>query len=77
MTGTVPNFIDIVLNLGTAALKQDSIISQAHGANKTLVFYGDETWLKLFPKSFIRSDGTTSFYISDYTEVFCLITHYS
>ncbi|XP_050441011.1 GPI ethanolamine phosphate transferase 2 isoform X2 [Adelges cooleyi] len=69
MTGTVPNFIDIVLNLGTAALKQDSIISQARGANKTLVFYGDETWLKLFPKSFIRSDGTTSFYISDYTEV--------
>jgi len=68
-TGTVPNFIDLVLNLDSSAVKQDSIIHQARAANKRVIFYGDETWLKLFPNSFVRHDGTTSFYISDYTEV--------
>ncbi|XP_001947092.2 GPI ethanolamine phosphate transferase 2 isoform X1 [Acyrthosiphon pisum] len=68
-TGTVPNFIDLVLNLDSSAVQQDSIIYQARAANKQVIFYGDETWLKLFPNSFVRHDGTTSFYISDYTEV--------
>lgn len=27
--------------------------------------FGDETWLKLFPNSFLRSDGTTAFYVMD------------
>lgn len=58
-----------MLNLDSSAVQQDSIIYQARIANKRLLFYGDETWLKLFPNSFIRHDGTTSFYISDYTEV--------
>ena len=31
--------------------------------------FGDDTWLKLFPNHFDRSDGTTSFFVSDYTEV--------
>ena len=30
---------------------------------------GDETWVKLFPKHFVEYDGTTSFFVSDYTEV--------
>ncbi|XP_025410553.1 GPI ethanolamine phosphate transferase 2-like isoform X2 [Sipha flava] len=68
-TGTVPNFIDLVLNLDSSAVQQDSIIYQACAANKHVIFYGDDTWLKLFPNSFIRYDGITSFYISDYTEV--------
>ena len=29
-----------------------------------LVFYGDDTWLKLFPGMFARHDGTTSFFVS-------------
>jgi len=68
-TGTLPNFIDLVLNLDSSAVQQDNIIYQARSANKQVIFYGDDTWLKLFPNSFIRYDGTTSFYISDYTEV--------
>lgn len=50
----------------------------AHGSGKGekasggLVFYGDDTWLKLFPQSpsdatdpfFKRSDGTSSFFVS-------------
>jgi len=65
----LPNFIDLVLNLNSSAVQQDNIIHQAHLANKQVIFYGDNTWLKLFPNSFVRYDGTTSFYISDYTEV--------
>ena len=26
--------------------------------------YGDDTWLKLFPETFTRADGTTSFFVS-------------
>lgn len=26
--------------------------------------YGDDTWLKLFPDTFSRADGTTSFFVS-------------
>lgn len=29
-----------------------------------IVFYGDDTWLKLFPSFFAASDGTTSFFVS-------------
>ena len=26
--------------------------------------FGDDTWIKLFPKLFSRTDGTTSFFVS-------------
>ena len=29
-----------------------------------LVMYGDDTWLKLFPNTFSRADGTSSFFVS-------------
>lgn len=29
-----------------------------------MVMLGDETWLKLFPELFIRSDGVGSFFVS-------------
>ena len=34
-----------------------------------MIFFGDNTWLKLFPNSFTRYDGTSSFFVNDYTEV--------
>ncbi|XP_046445872.1 GPI ethanolamine phosphate transferase 2-like isoform X2 [Daphnia pulex] len=34
-----------------------------------MVFYGDDTWLKLFPGKFLRSEGTTSFFVNDFKEV--------
>ena len=68
-SGTIPGFIDVVLNFDSSSLEEDNLISQMKMAAKNLVFYGDDTWLKLFPEHFIRSDGTTSFYVSDYTEV--------
>lgn len=68
-TGTVPNFIDVALNLEGTASIGDNIILQAKKRGNKMVFYGDDTWLKLFPHHFERSDGTTSFFVSDFTEV--------
>ncbi|KAI4469049.1 phosphatidylinositol glycan-related [Holotrichia oblita] len=68
-TGSVPQFIDVVLNLLNTESATDSIIHQAVRYGKKIVFYGDDTWLKLYPNIFLRSEGTTSFYVYDYTEV--------
>ncbi|XP_069352599.1 GPI ethanolamine phosphate transferase 2 isoform X3 [Eulemur rufifrons] len=69
MTGSLPGFIDVVRNLNSPALLEDNVIRQAKAAGKRIFFYGDETWIKLFPKHFVEYDGTTSFFVSDYTEV--------
>ena len=75
-TGSVPSFLDVILNFAesdttsTLAL-QDNWPSQLQRKTdgKHLVMYGDDTWLKLFPGMFARSDGTSSFFVSDFTEV--------
>lgn len=69
MTGSLPGFVDVVRNLNSPTLLEDNVITQAKAAGKRIIFYGDETWVKLFPKHFVEYDGTTSFFVSDYTEV--------
>uniref|UniRef100_A0A8C2TIQ6 Phosphatidylinositol glycan anchor biosynthesis class G (EMM blood group) n=1 Tax=Coturnix japonica TaxID=93934 RepID=A0A8C2TIQ6_COTJA len=69
MTGSIPGFIDVVVNLNSPALMTDNLIWQAKAAGKRIIFYGDDTWVKLFPKHFVEYDGTTSFFVSDFTEV--------
>lgn len=64
VTGGIPSFIDYVGNLNSPELAEDNLIHQLHRSGKKLVFYGDDTWLKLFPSTFIRSEGTTSFFVS-------------
>ncbi|XP_078494079.1 GPI ethanolamine phosphate transferase 2, catalytic subunit-like [Ciona intestinalis] len=69
-TGSIPGFVDVVFNLDqSSALKEDNIIEGMRRNGKKMVFYGDDTWIKLFPDSFTRKNGTTSFFVSDYTEV--------
>ncbi|XP_054593926.2 GPI ethanolamine phosphate transferase 2 isoform X1 [Nothobranchius furzeri] len=68
-TGSIPGFIDVVMNLNSPALLEDNLIWQANTAGKRIIFYGDDTWVRLFPKHFMEYDGTTSFFVSDYTEV--------
>lgn len=79
-TGSVPAFIDLILNFAesdtTSTLaSQDTWLAQLREnfySDKTkageqpgrLFFYGDDTWLKLFPSFFAESDGTTSFFVS-------------
>ncbi|OWF42123.1 GPI ethanolamine phosphate transferase 2-like [Mizuhopecten yessoensis] len=68
-TGSIPGFVDVVLNFGSSELHEDNIIDQMKRAGKRVMFYGDDTWIKLFPHHFVESDGTTSFFVTDYTEV--------
>lgn len=67
--GTVPSFVDIALNFGSSRLSKDSIVNQLVKERKKIVFYGDDTWIKLFPDMFARQEGTTSFFVSDFFEV--------
>ncbi len=74
-TGSVPSFLDVVLNFAesdTSSIlaNQDTWLAQMRAKpDGKLVMYGDDTWLKLFPGFFERADGTTSFFVSDFTEV--------
>jgi hypothetical protein len=77
-TGGIPGFVDVVLNFDSSELQEDNLITQLHRSGRKMVFYGDDTWIRLFPDHFVRSDGTTSFFVTDYTEVrnFCLPLFY-
>eukprot|EP00743_Colponemidia_sp_Colp-15_P010185 GILK01011193.1.p1 GENE.GILK01011193.1~~GILK01011193.1.p1 ORF type:complete len:908 (+),score=142.88 GILK01011193.1:326-2725(+) len=47
----------------------DNLISKLQQRNRSMVFYGDDTWLRLFPDAFVRSEGVNSFYVLDTVEV--------
>ena len=81
-TGSIPSFLDVLLNLDEsdssstlstqdtwlAQMKRKHLPKSETGTGK-LVMYGDDTWLKLFPETFDRADGTMSFFVADFTEV--------
>lgn len=69
-TGSIPSFLDVILNFAesdtsSTLATQDTWLAQmkAKGSGK-MVMYGDDTWIKLFPETFDRTDGTTSFFVS-------------
>ncbi|GAB7343646.1 hypothetical protein MBLNU457_1639t1 [Dothideomycetes sp. NU457] len=79
-TGSVPSFVDLILNFAesdtsSSLATQDTWLAQIRShlhpeqGEGRLVFYGDDTWLKLFPDFFAEHDGTSSFFVSDFTEV--------
>ncbi|KAF5275089.1 hypothetical protein FQA39_LY07026 [Lamprigera yunnana] len=68
-TGRVPQFLDIVYNLASTGVIQDSVLHRAKDIGKKLVFYGDDTWLKLYPNVFERFEGVSSFFVNDFTQV--------
>lgn len=69
-TGSIPSFLDVILNFAesdtTSTLAyQDTWLAQLKAKDGgKLVMYGDDTWLKLFPETFERADGTSSFFVS-------------
>ena len=69
-TGSIPSFVDLILNFDEADTSstlaaQDTWLAQLKAVNKgKLLMYGDDTWLKLFPETFDRQDGTTSFFVA-------------
>ncbi|KAF2785696.1 alkaline phosphatase-like protein [Melanomma pulvis-pyrius CBS 109.77] len=74
-TGSIPSFLDVILNFAesdtsSTLAAQDTWLAQLKAKDGgKLVMYGDDTWLKLFPDFFARADGTSSFFVSDFTEV--------
>lgn len=74
-TGTIPNFIDVVLNLGSSKLNIDSLLHQISKGNEKIVFAGDNTWTKMFPDLFERKyENEDSLYVNDFVEVSELTT---
>lgn len=69
-TGSIPSFVDLILNFDEADTSstlaaQDTWLAQIRAADKgKLLMFGDDTWLKLFPNTFDRFDGTSSFFVS-------------
>lgn len=69
-TGSIPSFVDLILNFdetdtSSTLAAQDTWLAQLKAKNTgKLLMYGDDTWLKLFPETFDRHDGTTSFFVS-------------
>ncbi|KAI5970473.1 LAS21 [Candida margitis] len=74
-TGGTPSFLDAILNVADdyddsqGLHAQDSWVHQFKSLNKSINFFGDDTWLKLFPQEFGEFEGTNSFFVSDFTEV--------
>ncbi|KAE8450118.1 hypothetical protein EG329_006899 [Mollisiaceae sp. DMI_Dod_QoI] len=71
-TGSIPSFLDVILNFAesdtsSTLATQDTWLAQmkTKGTGK-LVMYGDDTWLKLFPETFGRADGTSSFFVTQH-----------
>lgn len=65
-TGTIPNFVDVLLNFGSAALSLDSFVHQMYERGK-IVFLGDDTWTKLFPIQFHRQlENRDSLFVNDF-----------
>lgn len=68
-TGTVPNFIDVVLNLGSSELHMDSLLHQIYDNGGKMVFCGDNTWTKMFPEMFLRKlENQDSLFVNDFYE---------
>jgi ethanolaminephosphotransferase len=69
-TGSIPSFLDVILNFAesdtsSTLANQDTWLAQmkAKGTGN-MVMYGDDTWIKLFPQTFDRADGTSSFFVA-------------
>ncbi|KAL4926531.1 mannose-ethanolamine phosphotransferase LAS21 [Aspergillus undulatus] len=80
-TGSVPSFLDVILNIAESDTSstlayQDTWLAQIRAQGQQLIMYGDDTWLKLFPGMFNRTEGTTSFLVSDFTEVDTNVTRH-
>lgn len=85
-TGGTPSFLDAILNVAddkdtSQGLAQyDSWVHQFkhHGRHRKIHFFGDDTWIKLFPPEhyFEKFEGTNSFFVSDFTEVDTNVTRH-
>eukprot|EP01117_Protostelium_nocturnum_P011764 TRINITY_DN428_c0_g1_i1.p1 TRINITY_DN428_c0_g1~~TRINITY_DN428_c0_g1_i1.p1 ORF type:complete len:926 (+),score=242.77 TRINITY_DN428_c0_g1_i1:207-2984(+) len=67
--GGIPNFMDLLFNFNSEALKEDNWIFSLRKKGKRIHFFGDDTWIKLYPGQFDRFEGVSSFFVADTVEV--------
>ena len=69
-SGTVPEFSDVFFNMDSSLIQGDTLVHQWNKSSMAIAFYGDDTWLKLFPSEvFLRHKEVSSFYAVDFTDV--------
>ncbi|KAH9514496.1 hypothetical protein Btru_025446 [Bulinus truncatus] len=64
-TGSLPTFVDAGANFKSYEITEDTFIEQMVKQNKKIKFFGDDTWLGLFPNKFYKTFGFPSFNIRD------------
>ena len=69
ISGSVQSFLDVIRNFGSVSFTGENILTAARERGMRLEFYGDRTWLTMFPAFFQRSQAVESFFVSDYTQV--------
>ncbi|KAM7262240.1 hypothetical protein ACFE04_021317 [Oxalis oulophora] len=69
VSGAIGGFLDVAFNFNTQAMLDDNLLGQFLKIGWKMVMLGDETWLKLFPGSFTRHDGVSSFFVKDTVQV--------
>ena len=72
LTGTIPSFWDVLFNYNSTELELDNLLKQYKRKypKNSIRFYGDDTWIKLFPHSiFDHPQGLQSFFVTDFKEV--------
>lgn len=69
MTGSLPTFIDAGANFASSAVGEDHLLR--HTNKTTTYFLGDDTWINLFPESFVpeRTFDSDSFKMLDLDSV--------
>ncbi|KAF9935120.1 major facilitator super transporter protein [Linnemannia zychae] len=51
------------------SIRKNAKIESGQKEKRKIAFFGDDTWIKLFPGLFFRSEGTSSFFAMDTVEV--------
>ncbi|KAJ5104042.1 hypothetical protein N7532_004571 [Penicillium argentinense] len=73
--GSNPSFLDVILNIAddndaSDLSNEDTWLSRLKATLRgKLVFYGENTWLQLYPDVFDRSEGASAFFVPDFTEI--------
>lgn len=74
--GSNPSFVDMFMNLADdetlhSVSVQDSWLARlkASRPDEKMLFYGENTWLQLYPDVFDRMEGVHAFYVPDFTLV--------
>ena len=76
LSGSVPAYMDVINNINSGTIEEDTLLLQWQQAGLKTVLFGDETWARVSPVPFLRSDPTSSFFVKDYTEVDLNVTRH-